>query len=341
MARRPHVPPPEERLLKLTAWLLTRRQPVSFEEIRQQFSNDYDGSEDAVEKKWTRDKQSLIQAGVPIQHVEGDGDHPAGYLVDPHAYYLPEGLSLAPEEIAVLWTAGRAALGMGALPWHAELASALRKLQCVAAEPAPAGPPLPRLLFGPPVSPETAEVLERLGQAVRRRKRVHLHYLGAARQQETERNVDVYGFAWRRGTWLFAGHCHLRAALRVFYVSRVRELTVSALSPSQPDYEIPEDFDVRAFSAQQPWEYWFGERQKATVRLTGALAPLAASLVPGARVEREADAALATVEVRDVDALVRHVLTLGESAEILSPPAARRRARQMLERVAAEHGGER
>ncbi len=328
--------PPEERLLQLTAWLLAREAPASFEEIREAFPHAYEGSPEAVDKRWTRDKQALHEAGVPIEFVEGDAERGEGYFIDPRAYALPE-LNLAPEEAAVLWTAGRAAMRMSALPWREELESALRKLQCVSSAPPRTRPALPALFFGPPAAPDQATWLERLGEAVRRHKRVRLGYVDGSGQR-TDREVDVFGFAWRRGVWLFAGHCHLRQALRVFYVGRVASLTLSPAHPNQPDYEIPADFDIRTFSSQQPWEYWFGEPTEVQVRLTGPLSPLAASLLPGAQVTPMTDGVLATVTARDLPTLVRHVLTLGEDAEVVSPPQARRLAREALEQVLSAHG---
>ncbi|MGI5863842.1 MAG: helix-turn-helix transcriptional regulator, partial [Myxococcales bacterium] len=214
--------PPEERLLRLAAWLLKQRAPVTFADIRAQFPDDYGGSFDALDKRWTRDKQSLLESGIPIQYVPSDGERPEGYLIDPNAYYLPS-LKLSPEELAVLWTAGQAAVRMGGYPWRGELVSALRKLQIVAGAPDCRRRPLPSIHHGP-ASREQSRWMEQIGNAVRKRKRISIRYYVPARGEETERDVDVYGFAWRRGVWLFVGHCHLRQAMRVFYLTRVREL---------------------------------------------------------------------------------------------------------------------
>ncbi|MFN7134037.1 MAG: WYL domain-containing protein, partial [Myxococcales bacterium] len=98
----------EERLLRLTAWLLTQREPVSVEQIQTALPNLYTGNAAAIDRKWSRDKQALQAAGVPITFVEGDDEQPRGYVVDRRHYYLPE-LKLTAEEAAVLWTAGQAA----------------------------------------------------------------------------------------------------------------------------------------------------------------------------------------------------------------------------------------
>ena len=57
-----------------------------------------------------------------------DEDEPAGYVVEKSAYYLPE-VGLKPDELAMLYAAGSAALASGAFPGSQDLAHALRKIR--------------------------------------------------------------------------------------------------------------------------------------------------------------------------------------------------------------------
>jgi proteasome accessory factor B len=326
---------PEARLMRLAAWLLARREPVAFDEIREQFGKDYRGTPAAVDKKWTRDKQALVEAGVPIAHVEGDPDRPDGYVVDPRAYYLPD-LRLAPEEWAVLWTAGRAALRAGPSPWRAELESALRKLRAAGAPGAPPRAAEFDVYYGAPIEGRRlGRYLEALGDAWKRRKRVHLRYFTAWRQEETERDVDVYGIALGRRGWMFAGFCHLRGAMRVFDVDHVRHLKVNAKNPSRADYVVPRDFRIGPLARARPWAYHATEPMEATVRLQGALAGLAESLFPGADVDSVGGEARVRLIVRNLDALVRQALELGPEAELVAPERGRAMARRMLASLTA------
>jgi proteasome accessory factor B len=332
---------PEERLLRIIAFLFAH-PGASREAIWEEFHSEYTGSLDAKEKKWGRDKQTLEEAGVPIVYVDGDPDLPAGYRIDPREFFLPS-IDFTGEEMAVLWAAGRAAVQIAGHPWHADLESALRKLRWFRSEgPVPALRPM--ITFAArPVGEHDARFVEVLGEAIRRRKRVTLKYFTAKRQDEAVREVDVYGFAWRRGVWLFAGWCHLRKALRVFYLSRVREIAINKKKPTEPDYAIPRDFDMHTFSDQQPWDYWVHERKEVEVlfraKAGGDVNPaLVSQQVPGARTEERPEGVLARVIARNADALVRHVLSLGLDAEILAPPELRAVARQQLATIAA--GGE-
>src|SRR6185295_1534909 len=99
-----------ERLLDLIALLLDAREPISWAELRESFPHDYgSGSDEASERKFERDKAELLELGIPIAYVQGDDERKDGYVVERESYYLPE-VGLTPEELAVLYAAGSAAL---------------------------------------------------------------------------------------------------------------------------------------------------------------------------------------------------------------------------------------
>lgn len=333
---------PESRLLHLTAFLLEQSEPVTFEAIREAFPGFYEGSPAAVDKKWTRDKQALAASGVPIRFVEGLEDSATGYLVEPRSYYL-EKLNLEPVEAALLGAAAAAALKIRDNPASEALESALRK---IAAAMRSGGAPvelLPRAqLHAMPEKTrgrELAALLEKVRGAIHDRKTVRIRYLNNS-LEETERDVDIYGYAWRRGVWLFAGYCHLRNTVRVFYAVRVKALRVANPKSDGGEYRIPRDFDIRDSSRQQPWEYRVHQPVEATVRLKGSLAPLAGTLFPRASgVEKDGAEATVALQVTDLGALVRHALYLGPDCELLTPPEGRDQARKILEKLAAELEG--
>src|SRR5918996_6634672 len=117
-----------ERLLDLVALLLDAREPISWAELREQFPDDYGkGSDEAAERKFERDKAELLELGIPIKWHQGDDEKKDGYVVERNAYYLPE-VGLTPDELAVLYAAGSAALASGAFPGNHDLVHALRKI---------------------------------------------------------------------------------------------------------------------------------------------------------------------------------------------------------------------
>jgi len=237
-------------------------------------------------------------------------------------------LDLAPEESAVIWLAGRAALRTAPAPDQLEVA--LRKLL------APGDAP-PRA-FQPEL--ETADgsaghraLLRLVAGACARSKRIWMRYASTYRGH-TERHVDPWGYGYRRGEWMFVGWCHDRRSPRIFYLRRVLELRLDPREARGPDFRVPARFDFRAWSRQEPWEWRFREPTRAVVRFRGALAPSAGRLLRGAEVTAERDGARrATLSVRNLEGLVRQVLAWGPEAEIVEPDEGRVIAREMLRKL--------
>jgi proteasome accessory factor B len=320
-----------ERLLDLVALLLDAQEPVTFATIRDYFPDYAGGTPEASERKFERDKAELADLGIPLRYDQADDEHAAGYGIDRDTYYLPE-LGLRPDEWAVLYAAGSAALESGAFPGQRDLSHALRKIAFARGEE-----PIPQftdtLLFAggtDPADPAFRERLETLWEAVKTRKRVAMKYRGFS-QELTSREVEPYGIALRRGLWIVVGYCRLRKALRTFHVGRIVSLRMNTSKPKSPDYEVPADFKLQTHASEQPWEHRVHEPVVVVVRLDADLAPIGLRLFPHAKAS--ADGTELTVTCRFSDALVRQVLAIGSRAEIVSPPEVRAHARSLLRQL--------
>lgn len=325
-----------ERLLDLVALLLDAQEPLPWAEIRAAFPDDYGGpSLEASERKFERDKAELLELGIPIAFAQGDDDVPDGYVIDKSAYYLPE-VGLTPDELAVLYAAGSAALASGAFPGRQDLAHALRKVGFFSDGPLPA--PKVRLeLGGVADARELPARLELLWTAINARKSVELDYYSPHTRALTKRKVDPWGLALRRGLWTLVGFCHLRQAPRTFHVHRIRALTVNSQRPKSPDFEVPADFRLDDYVATWPWQFRFHPPVDVGLELKGELAPLASRLFPAQPTPGERVAL--TVRATDLDGLLKYVLSLGAEARVVSPPEAVDRFRAMAGKVLEAHGG--
>lgn len=331
------------RVLKVVHWLLDQEGPVTAEQWLRRFAEDYRGKADAVERKFTRDKQALGELGYVLHVTEAvSREEPATYVIHPRESRLPK-LEFDETEARVLWLAGRGALRFSDHPLRDDLESALRKLVLGTKGLPPRATDDEELADEPGSGPE-AKRLATLIAAWRSRTRIRIDYWRAATGEVTTRDVDVHGFALRRGEWIFVGYCHRRKAARIFYLSRVRALaTVKAaevgVRPGQPMYPIPADFDVRRWSRQRIWDYDVHEPVEAAVRFTRSLAPIAAQLLPGGRIATEPSGARVVTlpGVRNLRGLVRQALAWGPEAEVRSPPRARELAREIL---ASAHAAE-
>lgn len=326
-----------ERLLDLVALFLDATEPISWSELRESFSDDYGGSEEAALRKFERDKAELLDLGLPLAYVQGDEDGRDGYRIDRDAYYLPEP-NLTPEETAVLYAAGSAALASGAFPGQQDLAHALRKLGFFAGDALPTA--RVRMELGPTLGgPLLAQRLETLRSAAFGRKWVTLDYF-SPRSQSTSRKVDPYGLALRRGIWTLVGYCHLRQGIRTFHVHRIQALTVNTARPRSPDFELPAGFRIDDYVASEPWQHRFHEPLEVTLLLRNALAPLSARLFPGASGEPAPDAegeARITVRATFLDGLLRHVLSLSPDCRVVAPERAVRRFQELALKVSEAH----
>jgi proteasome accessory factor B len=328
----------DQRLLDLAALLLKAAEPVSWREIQEQFPEDYAGTGEAAIRKFERDKADLLELGIPVRYAAGDEDLPAGYLIDKDEFYLPD-LKLPPEDLALLYLAGSAALAQGTFPYARDLAHALNKLSFAARAPGASE----AAALGARLSAEdevedragAASRVEELSRAIAHKKRVHLVYRGAERRGTTERDVDPYGLYQQGGAWLLVGHCHLRKALRTFHLSRIESLLVNPAAPRTADFVTPAGFSIAAHAHQDPWEYKKHAPLRCRVLLDLAVgAEVLASFGPRARLREDARGTVLELEVTNGEGLLRHVLALGDQAEVLAPRELRERARATLSAIA-------
>jgi proteasome accessory factor B len=328
----------DQRLLDLAALLLKAAEPVSWKEIQEQFPEDYAGTGDAAIRKFERDKADLLELGIPVRYAVGDEDLPAGYLIDKDEFYLPD-LKLPPEDLALLYVAGSAALAQGTFPYARDLAHALNKLSFAAIAP---GASESAALATRRLSAEDAEAppavvrwLEELSRAVAHKKRVHLRYRGAERREDTERDVDPYGLFQKGGAWFLAGHCHLREDIRTFHLSRVVSLSVNPAAPRTPDFTLREGFSLADLATRETWEFRVHAPVRCAVRLDSPVSEeVRASFGPRKAVGDVEGGEVVEVEATNAEGLLRHVLSLGAGAEILSPRFLRERARELLSELA-------
>ena len=329
----------DQRLLDLAAFLLKAAEPVSWREIQEQFPDDYGASSgEAAIRKFERDKADLLELGIPVRYLAGDEDLPAGYLIDKDEFYLPD-LKLPPEDLALLYLAGSAALAKGTFPYARDLAHALNKLSFAARAPgaSEAAAFAARALSveeGGDEAGRGGALVEELSRAVAHKKRVHLVYAGAERREQTERDVDPYGLFQKGGAWFVTGWCHLRRDLRTFHLGRIEALRANPAAPRTPDFQPKKDFSLAEIATREIWEFTIHPPIRCRVRLDPPVtAEARASFGPRARVREEGAGAVVELEATNGEGLVRHVLSLGDRAELVAPKALRDRTREILRQL--------
>jgi predicted DNA-binding transcriptional regulator YafY len=89
-----------------------------------------------------------------------------------------------------------------------------------------------------PASLPAGDVVVKLSEAVRNRKRVWMRYRSEP-SEETEREIDPYAVVSNEGRWYAVGYCHLREARRLFRLDRV-----VSVEPREQTFERPPGFDA-------------------------------------------------------------------------------------------------
>ena len=183
--------------------------------------------------------------------------------------------------------------------------------------------------FGAKLQAPAAEHLPILQEASARRRTVRISYYSYHRDEETERLVDSYHVTYFNGGLYLVGYCHLRQAMRVFAVERIRR--VGALARQ---FEIPRGFDVQQY-LDSAWGMIQGDLVTVRVIFARDLARYIRERMwhPSQRFRDLPDGRLElTLRVADPLEVRRWILGYGVQAEVVEPPA----MRESLQREAAQ-----
>lgn len=211
----PPAIPPAERLLNLVIALVNTSGRMTKEQVRVSVAGYQDApSDDAFERMFERDKDTLRELGIPVLTVTdaGHGDD-IGYRIDAESYALAP-LDLTAAELGVL--------AMAAQLWQdqslrTDTSRALTKLRAVGTAPQSTDlvPGLaPRVRSG-------GGAIGPLLDAVQARQVVRFVYRAANTGEVRERVVEPWKLLARRGGWLLVGRDRERDAPRSYRLSRV------------------------------------------------------------------------------------------------------------------------
>jgi len=225
-----------ERLVNLTMALLATRRYLTKSEIFRSVEG-YEGTDEAKERMFERDKDALRTLGISInvRGVDPTFEDEPGYRILPDTYAL--NLSdLSESDIALLSLAAEAWRG-AALNESAQ--SALLKLKSMGIESDYDAIPMlsPRLGV-------ISENFQPLTRAIIERRTVSFNYL-ADDLSTTLRAIQPFGLGSRKGNWYLVGFDLTRNAYRTFRLDRIQGQLV--LDTKKDSFAVDADFDVLAF----------------------------------------------------------------------------------------------
>jgi len=175
-----------------------------------------------------------------------------------------------------------------------------------------------------------AELGERLARAVEERRQVRLDYYVPTRDESTERVVDPVRVVSADGNTYLDAWCHLAEDQRLFRLDRISSATVLDVPVQKHTGLTPRDLADGIFSPSP-------DDLLATLRLQPS-ARWVAEYYPVEETE-ESDGGALTVRLRvgDPTWLVRLMLRLGASADLVDPPDLAERVRSVAERALAHY----
>lgn len=289
-----------ERLLNLVFCLMASTRPVPRSSIRAHVAGyDTDGSTEAFERMFERDKEELRGMGIPIDTVlDVDGDV-AGYRIMPATYRLVD-VPLTSEERAAVALAARVWEGAGLT----EAASqAVLKLSADAEDHPP---PLTRLPQFARMTADDGRLLPLL-RATWQGRRLSFDYQGVYDTSAAPRTMDPWSVITRRGQWYVIGFDESRGAPRAFRLSRIQG-DIRTL-PESVRNARPEDFDPQGFitlEVSDPVEAEITLRAGAgadLIRRAVEVRDMGATMSVRVAIEREELLALLTVALPDITAV--------------------------------------
>jgi predicted DNA-binding transcriptional regulator YafY len=271
-----------------------------------------------------RDLRVLQEAGFPLYDEKAaDGNRGLWRLSPNFRAGLPLKLTLA--EIAALVMSRDLLAPLGASALGPAVGAAFEKISHILSKDAR------QLLdkmretigvraLGAKLQTPVAEFIPILHAALLGRRTVRVTYYSYSRDGVTERSIDPYHLTYFNGGLYLVGHCHLRNAVRVFAVERIRSLRML-----QSIFTVPAAFDARKY-LEGAWGILRGDLVTVKVIFSKAVARyIGERLWHPSQKLRDLDDGRVEVTLRVADTLEvrRWILGHGVHAEVLEPAALR------------------
>ncbi len=295
---------------------------------------------ESARKKLLRDFEDLERLGFVIERREvrrGNLDEPIPEYRLSRESYASSDLQLTAEQLGVLAIVAALAKSAPDFPVAEDTLGAIAKLLpgTTLDDDLPVS-----VSFKTPRTERNADVinarLHRLAEIMRRRHVVEFVYrkLDGA---ESRRAVELYGVGERVGLWYAVGRDLADSRIKSFRISRMHGRPAEKSAEKGPQYEVPADFDLADY-IRPPW--LIGDVETlVTIAFAPSVVHLARANLSGAVARELGDGRTEfSVSVRNVDGLVRWLMTFGDAAQVLGPESARDYAVDMRAQMEANRG---
>ena len=305
-----------ERLVNLTIALLATKRYLTKSEIFRTVDG-YEGSPEAMERMFERDKDDLRSLGIAIELGSFDPlfEDEAGYRITPSSYKLDLG-ELDGTDIALLSIAASAWTGAAL---ERESTSALIKLASMGLDSDSEA----LSLLAPRIN-GTNENFTLITDAIIRRSEIEFEYVSSDLTKQ-QRRIAPYSLRGQSGSWYLVGQDLEKNSLRTFRLDRI----VSEVSASKKSntYVIPDEIPDQG--AEEV-------REIARIRIRknrGHQLRSYATVIDG---DEEWDEV--SLPIVDANWLLRTILWHRDDVVLLEPSSLRKQVVQSLKELRVLHG---
>ncbi len=256
---------------------------------------------------------------VPLEY---DEQRHGWYLTDP-TFELPR-LPLSAEEVAALALARDLFAHISTKKLRVAIDNFWSKIEEELSAASPEGPALAEQLSAmlPFLSRIDDDILDKVLRALTTRRSLFIKYRSLWTGDLTDRVVEPAHLLFYEGTYYLIAHCQLRNELRQFNLAGVE--SAEELEESAREVETAE---IREY-LRQGWGLMRGDTSAtAVIRIEPPESRHAASqLWHGDQTDEwiETGVLVRSLPICGTAEIVRHVLSLGEHAQVLEPPTLRR-----------------
>ena len=305
-----------ERLVNLTIALLATKRYLTKSEIFRTVEG-YEGSPEAMERMFERDKDDLRSLGIAIELGSFDPlfEDEAGYRITPSSYKLDLG-ELDGTDIALLSIAASAWTGAAL---ERESTSALIKLASMGLDSDSEA----LSLLAPRIN-GTNQNFTVITDAIIRRSEIEFEYMSSDLTKQ-QRRIAPYSLRGQSGSWYLVGQDLEKNSLRTFRLDRI----VSEVSASKKSntYVIPDEIPDRG--AEEV-------REIARIRIRKNRGHQLRSYATVLESDEEWDEV--SLPIVDANWLLRTILWHRDDVVLLEPSSLRKQIVQSLKELRVLHG---
>jgi len=305
-----------ERLVNLTIALLATKRYLTKSEIFRTVDG-YEGSPEAMERMFERDKDDLRSLGIAIELGSFDPlfEDEAGYRITPSSYKLDLG-ELDGTDIALLSIAASAWTGAAL---ERESTSALIKLASMGLD----SDSQALSLLAPRIN-GTNENFTLITDAIIRRSEIEFEYVSSDLTKQ-QRRIAPYSLRGQSGSWYLVGQDLEKNSLRTFRLDRI----VSEVSASKKSntYVIPDEIPDQG--AEEV-------REIARIRIRKNRGHQLRSYATVLESDEEWDEV--SLPIVDANWLLRTILWHRDDVVLLEPSSLRKQVVQSLKELRVLHG---